>query len=256
MTNDAYAARNRLMVLAATLALYIGLRAGRYRDPEESEERFAWVVQIDLPTGQVTMHIDAEDTASQWQLLPEISRTWDGHVAQDAFAAIARFVEARLDDIRQGLGLRALYMAALNRVSGVEDGAWRMAADLMATLNRVSALEYALSQLQSIAADLKQERQNATGLEAAPLGQQFRVLVIPGTGGEHACIGRFLAGSTNELWISMDDPLPIDTKVLLRYQPPEAVGVVCVVAEVIDWRSAGAYLRIVRDAFKHKTGPL
>lgn len=239
MTNDAYAARNRLMVLAATLALYIGLRAGRYRDPEESEERFAWVVQIDLPTGQVTMHIDAEDTASQWQLLPEISRTWDGHVAQDAFAAIARFVEARLDDIRQGLGLQALHMAAQNRLSAVEHG--------------VSI------HFQRMAADLEREREEVTRLRAAlcvggTLGQPFRVQVIPGTGVEHACIGRLIAGSPDDLWITMDDPLPVDTKVLLRYQTPDAVVAVCVVAKVLDWRSAGSYLRIERNAFK--TGPL
>lgn len=96
-TEKAYRERNRLMVLAAVLALEVGQRAGRYRDPAATDERFAWIVQIEFGMGQqITIHVDAHDLASGWRLLPEIQRDWDGHDAEEAFARVSRVVECKL----------------------------------------------------------------------------------------------------------------------------------------------------------------
>lgn len=119
----AYRERNRLMVLAAVLALNAGHRAGRYRDPEAPDERFAWVVHIELEGQQLTAHIDAWDLASGWRLLPEIERNWDGHDAEEAFARVSRFVEVMLSEWSEGRGLAARLQASERRAAAVEHGA-------------------------------------------------------------------------------------------------------------------------------------
>lgn len=77
-----YRQRNRLAMLAARLGALSGLRAGRYRDPEATEERFAWVVQVDLPDGAVSFHVDAND--GLLESIPVVARDWDGHDAAEA----------------------------------------------------------------------------------------------------------------------------------------------------------------------------
>lgn len=148
-TEKAYSERNRLMVLAAVLALNAGHRVGRYRDPDATEERFAWIVQIELGVGkgqQVTVHIDAHDIASGWRLLPEIERDWDGHDADEAFARVGEFVEYMIGELRDGRGLRAELQAATRRAAAVEHGA--------------------SIHLQASAAELEQERRESARLRA------------------------------------------------------------------------------------------
>lgn len=87
-----YSQRQQLMALACAMGLRLGLRAGRYRDPEADERRFDEVLHLDLPTGQVTIHVDCDDEEDAWLKLPEIQRTWDGHTQDQAFAAVREFV--------------------------------------------------------------------------------------------------------------------------------------------------------------------
>lgn len=152
-TEKAYRERNRLMVLAAALAMDVGHRAGRYRDPEATEERFAWVVQIELQKGeQVTMHVDADDVGSGFELLPVIERDWDGHDAGEAFARVAEFVASKLSEINDGFSLRERLVAAVRRASAVEHGA--------------------LMHIQVATAELEQERR-----ESARLRGELRVAI-------------------------------------------------------------------------------
>ena len=78
MTEDTltpYSQRQRLMGLVCALALKCGLRAGRYRDPEAADPRFAGVLHVDLPTGQLTIHTDEQDVEDfAWHALPLIER--------------------------------------------------------------------------------------------------------------------------------------------------------------------------------------
>lgn len=89
----AYQERNRVAVLAAALARRLGMRVGVYDDPAELDDRFAAVLQIDLPTGQVTFHLDAADEGwtifgPDWHMVPD----YDDHDEDERWDRISRFV--------------------------------------------------------------------------------------------------------------------------------------------------------------------
>jgi hypothetical protein len=70
-----YAERSRCVIALARLAMAQGHRAGFGVDPAEPD----WpVLYIDLPSGQVSWHLTADDRA----MAPDIGAyegTWDGH---------------------------------------------------------------------------------------------------------------------------------------------------------------------------------
>lgn len=80
---DAHHQGNRLAVLAGALARRLGMRVGVYGS----------VLQIDLPTGQVTFRLDATD--EQWAVFgPDWSMVCDhdGHDDAEKWSRVARFV--------------------------------------------------------------------------------------------------------------------------------------------------------------------
>ncbi|MBM2623867.1 hypothetical protein JIG36_51100 [Actinoplanes sp. LDG1-06] len=75
---DAYARRNRAVLVALGAAVAAGLSAGIGVDPAYGTE---WpVVYIDLPTGQVSWHVTA------------YGPTWDGHTTTEKYARIAEWL--------------------------------------------------------------------------------------------------------------------------------------------------------------------
>ena len=86
----AYVQRNRAAMLAASLAILAGLRAGRYRDPAHPDDRFAWVLPMGRRSGRVSYRRDGAEPPVE--VIPIIVRDWDGHDARDADSRLARFV--------------------------------------------------------------------------------------------------------------------------------------------------------------------
>lgn len=75
--DGAYAERNELAVLVATMARALGLVAGRRRDPD-AEVGWETLVMVQLSTGQVSWHLpDGEQGLADD--LPMIAEPWDGH---------------------------------------------------------------------------------------------------------------------------------------------------------------------------------
>lgn len=73
-----YDLRNRAIIEAVYMALFIGHDAGVRFDPAEPE----WpVFFIELPTGQVSWH------------LPQHVKTWDGHSTEEKYARLVMYVD-------------------------------------------------------------------------------------------------------------------------------------------------------------------
>lgn len=80
--NGAYAERNELAVLVATMARALGLRSGWRRDPS-TEEGWQTLVVVELPTGQVSWHLpDSERGLAE--ALPPATKFWGGHSKAEA----------------------------------------------------------------------------------------------------------------------------------------------------------------------------
>lgn len=80
--DGAYAERNELGVLVATMARTLGLTAGQRLD-DSAEEGWKTLVMVRLPTGQVSWHLpDSEQTLADG--LPVISLPWDRHTKKEA----------------------------------------------------------------------------------------------------------------------------------------------------------------------------
>lgn len=95
VTDQAYRERNQLAVLLARMALAQGWKAGRHWD-RDAEVGWENVVMIDLPTGQVSWHVNVMDcVACGFQTLPKYAGRWDGHTKQqtwdNVFTLILRF---------------------------------------------------------------------------------------------------------------------------------------------------------------------
>lgn len=74
-----YAARNILIYEALPIALHAGLKAGIRIDLNEPD----WpVIYIELPTGQITYHVEPHPIS------------WDGHTTPEKIARVRSFIEA------------------------------------------------------------------------------------------------------------------------------------------------------------------
>ena len=71
--DEAYFDRNQAVQLLARTAWLLGWPMGVRRDPDEPD----WpVLMIDLPSGQVSWHIKADELIGMWPAYPG---EWDGH---------------------------------------------------------------------------------------------------------------------------------------------------------------------------------
>lgn len=104
----AYAERNTLAVVVARCIQEHGGRAGTWID-QEGEPGFQVVVGFDLPSGQVTFHMDERDPARPWELLPsyrparlgeEAESPYDGHTDHEKWERIRAFLESDLGALR------------------------------------------------------------------------------------------------------------------------------------------------------------
>jgi phosphodiesterase/alkaline phosphatase D-like protein len=84
--DQAYFDRNLVVQLAAKLAIQCGLKAGI------RERHGQWpILYIDLPTGQVSWHIPADELIPG---LPDFPDTWDGHDLKTKRNRLIDFVES------------------------------------------------------------------------------------------------------------------------------------------------------------------
>lgn len=74
---ELYKERAMCISLIVKMAQALGLTVGMQIDPKEGEE---WpVVYVDLPSGQVSWHINRDDFNKFFGSLPEYKDKWDGH---------------------------------------------------------------------------------------------------------------------------------------------------------------------------------
>jgi hypothetical protein len=100
----AYCERNRMVLLAAAIARHpFGLDGAQHpvrlwTDADEPDPRFATVVSIELPTGQVTFHTD--ETEPQWSARRHLGLhlgvpSWDGHDTDEKWRRVLAFLESQ-----------------------------------------------------------------------------------------------------------------------------------------------------------------
>lgn len=80
--NGAYAERNELAVLVATMARALGLRAG-WRLDRSAEKGWQTLVMVELPAGQVSWHLPDNEQAPV-EKLPTCFLPWDGRTKAEA----------------------------------------------------------------------------------------------------------------------------------------------------------------------------
>ena len=83
-----YAERNLCVSLAVKLALSLGLHAGIGLDPSEPDPLWKHVAFIDLPSGQVSWHIHADELPN-FKGVPLYSRPFDGHSTEEKYRRVA-----------------------------------------------------------------------------------------------------------------------------------------------------------------------
>lgn len=87
----AYRERNKLVSLAARMAIALGHSAGlAMHDPTDAQWDPKWrtIVVIDLPTGQVTWHIH-DDEVGLFLFLPLYDKwKWDGHDTDEKYRRV------------------------------------------------------------------------------------------------------------------------------------------------------------------------
>lgn len=86
MTDALYQERAQVVIAFARSAMALGLKVGFALDPAEGPE---WpVLFVDLPTGQVSWHLTAQQRAT----VPDIGEydgEWDGHSTDEKYARLA-----------------------------------------------------------------------------------------------------------------------------------------------------------------------
>jgi len=108
-TDSAYAERNKVVLLAAKMAIALGLKAELWRHPDEDEnweDNWRWIVAIEIPTGVafsplenkwVTWHIKDSESC-RFDFLPQGDNKWDGH---DTFEKYLRVLNANFTGMNQ-----------------------------------------------------------------------------------------------------------------------------------------------------------
>lgn len=99
----AYQERNRCVAAIAQLALVMGWRAGLALHPESDTTWAAdWrtIVWIELPTGQVTWHVN-DSEAGLFSFLKHGPFAWDGHSTSEKYDRLEGLSHKR---IREGAG--------------------------------------------------------------------------------------------------------------------------------------------------------
>lgn len=101
--NEIYSQRNRVVCLAAKLAMLHCMKTGLRYDPEQPE----WpVVMIDLPNGQVSWHISRRDYKFYFGFLHEYVGEWDGHDMVEKHKRICDFASTDFTTFNESLGRR------------------------------------------------------------------------------------------------------------------------------------------------------
>lgn len=86
--NNAYAERNKCLVLIALMAQRLGINVGIGRHiGEEWEDDWRNILFIDLPSGQVSWHIHDSETYMFYFVGP-YSGVWDGHDAEEKYRRV------------------------------------------------------------------------------------------------------------------------------------------------------------------------
>ncbi len=82
--NALYTERNMCVALIARMAQALGFNVGIREDPENS-----WpIVFVDLPAGQVSWHIPADEVRMHFPELPLYDKPWDGHDTQEKYRRV------------------------------------------------------------------------------------------------------------------------------------------------------------------------
>lgn len=90
--DGAYEERNRVVALAASMALALGYKAGVKKTAIEGwDDEWHNCCYIDLPHGQVSWHYH-DDHAHLFENLPAYEATWDGHDTPMKYERVAAYV--------------------------------------------------------------------------------------------------------------------------------------------------------------------
>lgn len=92
--NAVYAERTRCVLALARAAQALGCLVGFGHDPAEPE----WpVIYIELPTGQVSWHMRAEERAAAADI-GAFEGHWDGHATDEKYARLDAWRPAEVSD--------------------------------------------------------------------------------------------------------------------------------------------------------------
>lgn len=81
--DTAYSERNKMLVVVCRMALALGCKAGIGKhEGENGENDWRNIVFIDLPSGQVSWHIDDSDVVN-FAFLSSYEGKWDGHTTEE-----------------------------------------------------------------------------------------------------------------------------------------------------------------------------
>lgn len=85
--DNAYAERDKCLVLAALMAQRLGLKVGIGIDQKAESSEWASILFIDLPAGQVSWHIH-ESEASMFYFVGAYDGAWDGHTTDEKYQRV------------------------------------------------------------------------------------------------------------------------------------------------------------------------
>lgn len=85
--DNAYAERDRCLVLMALMAQRLGLKVGMGIDPKADSPEWASVLFIDLPAGQVSWHIHESET-SWFYFVGAYDGEWDQHTTDEKYRRV------------------------------------------------------------------------------------------------------------------------------------------------------------------------
>ena len=100
-----YGDRNQAVILAAQMARQLGYRVG-VREDEDGRP----VLYIDLPTGQVSWHLQHERIERVLCMFPRYKGEWDGHSRHRRWKRIAAYLSRPLIVKAKTIGLKFLYL--------------------------------------------------------------------------------------------------------------------------------------------------